>query len=99
MSYSKYIGRQPAGRTIRTAMKKLKVYEVARSLFGSTLGMGDLIRAAEKVGAKSHSSSITLEQARTLRGQFRCQMAPRRARRQFYRDHGSRFTWKEFSLA
>jgi hypothetical protein len=80
-------------------MKKLKVYEVARSLFGSTLGMGDLIRAAEKVGAKSHSSSITLEQARTLRGQFRCQMAPRRTRRQSYRDHGSRFTWKEFSLA
>jgi hypothetical protein len=81
-------------------MKKLRVYEVARALFGSVqVPMGDLVRAAEEVGAKSHSSSITLEEARTLRGQFRSQTAPRRARRQSWKDHGSRFTWKEFSLA
>ena len=82
-------------------MKKLRVYEVARSLWGSyeKAPMGDLVRAAEKLGAKSHSSSVTLEDGRSLREQFRQQIAPRRLRRQSWRKHGSRFEWSEFNLS
>ena len=85
-------------------MKKFRVFEVTRSLFGEIdhpAPMGDVVRTAQSFdwGVKTHSSSITLEQARTLRREFRQRMAPRSVRRQAWRDRGSRFTWSEFSLA
>ena len=77
---------------------KIRIYDVARAVFGTTLDMGDLVRAAETYGAKSHSSAITLADARELRQQFRHQLAPRASRRQAWRDCKSNLSWTHFSL-
>ena len=80
---------------------KIRIYEVARAIFGTAnpgLAMGNLVRAAESYGAKSHSSAIALADARELRQQFRHQLAPRAARRQAWRDHKSNLNWTQFSL-
>ena len=80
----------------------IRVYNVAHAVFGTAspgLSMGNLVRAAEAYGAKSHSSSIMLADARKLREQFRHQLAPRAVRRQAWRKHKTNLNWKQFSLA
>ena len=81
---------------------KIRIYDVARAVFGTAspgLSLGDLVRAAEAYGAKTHSSAVTLADARELREQFRHQLAPRAARRQAWRQHKTNLNWKQFSLA
>lgn len=76
----------------------MRVYEVARAIFGPHASNREMIDAGVPYGVKSHSSSVTLQQARELRQQFRQRLAPRRLRREAWRQASWPIEWKEFSL-
>jgi hypothetical protein len=82
-------------------VKKVRIYEVSRAMGVDNI---DCMEAAEALGIpfNSHSSSITLAEAREIRGQLGGQIAPRSQRRKAYWAKGAphrRLTWREFCLA